>query len=86
MPNLANFRVKLKFNNSVLVQKSLCSLQSNFILNIYIVYLLKTWPRHPTNNFALKSCLFGTVKLTRNADKTNFIYNTQGIAFVGARL
>ena len=66
---MANDRVKLKFNNSVSVQKSLSSLYSNFILNLYIVYDLHTWPCNPTNNFSLKSCLFGTVKLTRNADK-----------------
>ena len=34
MSNLANDRVKLKFNNSGLVQKSLSSLYSNFILNL----------------------------------------------------
>ena len=38
MPDLANARVNLKFNNSVLVQKNLSSLYSNFILNLYIVY------------------------------------------------
>ena len=34
---------------------------------------LNTWPRIPTNNFTLKNCLFGTVKLTRNVDKNKFI-------------
>ena len=58
MSNLANGRVILKFNKSVLVQKSLSSLYSNFILNSYIVYELNTWPRNPTNNFTLKNCLF----------------------------
>ena len=58
MSNLANGRVILKFNKSVLVQKSLPSLYSNFILNSYIVYELNTWPRNPTNNFTLKNCLF----------------------------
>ena len=38
MSNLANGRVKLKFNSSVFVQKSFSSLYSNFILNLYIVY------------------------------------------------
>ena len=40
MPNLANGRIILKFNNSVLVQKNSSSLYSNFILNLYIVYKL----------------------------------------------
>ena len=40
--NLANGGVNLKFYNSLLVQNSLSSLYSNFILNIYIVYELNT--------------------------------------------
>ena len=42
MSILANGRVNLKFNNSVLVQKSVSSLYSNVILNLYIVYELNT--------------------------------------------
>ena len=49
--NLANDIVILKFNNSVLVQKSYSSLYSNFILNLYIVYKLNNWPHNLTNNF-----------------------------------
>ena len=56
---------------------------NNFILNLYIVYELNAWPRNPTNNFPLKICLFGTVKLVRNADKSKFTYNGQGIVFDG---
>ena len=56
MSNLANDRVNLKFNNSVLVQKRFSSLYSNFILNLYIVYELKTWPRNPADKFTLKNC------------------------------
>ena len=57
MSNLANGRVNLKFNNSVLVQKGFSSLFSNFILNLYIVYEINTWLRNPVNNFTLKNCL-----------------------------
>ena len=54
MSNLANDIVNLKFNNSVLVQISFSSLDSNFILTLYIVYELNTWPRYPSNKFTLK--------------------------------
>ena len=81
--NLANGRVNLKFNNSVLVQKLFCSLYSNFILNLYIVYELNTWPGNPVNNFFLKNYLSGTVKLVRNTTKIKCTYNGRGIAFVG---
>ena len=59
MSNLANGRVILKFNNSVLLQKKFSLWYSNFILNLHIVYELNKWP--------LKNSLFGTVKLVRNA-------------------
>ena len=68
MPNLANGRIKLK---------------SNFNLNLYVVYELNTWLLNPANNFTLKYCLFGTVKLTRNANKSQFAYNGGGITSDG---
>ena len=49
---------------------------SNFILNLCIVYDLNTWPHNSTNNVTLKDCLFGTVQLTRNADKRKFTCDT----------
>ena len=56
MTNLANGGVslKLKFNNSVLVQKNSSLLYNNFILNLCIIYELNNWPHSPTNNFTLK--------------------------------
>ena len=83
MSNLANGRVNLKLNNFVLVQKRFSSLYSNFILNLYIAYELITWPRNPANNFALKNCLFSTIKLVSNAIKSKFTQNGPGIAFDG---
>ena len=77
MSNLANGRVSLKCTYFDLVQKKKSSLYSNFILNLYIVYELN----NPTNNFTLKNCLFGTVKLVKNTIKSKFIYYGCGIAF-----
>ena len=74
-------RVILKFSNSVLVQKCSFSLYSNSILKLYIVYELNICPSNPTNNLPLKNCLFGTVKLVRNAVKSKFTYNGREIAF-----
>ena len=50
MSKLANGRVILKFNNSVLVQKSYSSFYGNFLLKLQIVYELNNWPRIHTNN------------------------------------
>ena len=83
MSNLAKGRVNLKLN-SVLVQKRFYSLYSNFILNLYIVHKLKTWPLNPANNFTLKIVFFfGTVKLVRNTIKSKFAYNGGGIGYNG---
>ena len=81
LSNLANDRVTLKFNDSVLVQKSSPLLYSNLSLNSSIVYELDGWSPNPTNNFPLKNCLVGTFKLVRNAIKTKFIYNVEEKAF-----
>ena len=50
---------------------------------MYIVFELNNWPRNLTNNFTPENCFSGTVKLTKNGDKSEFIYNGQGIAFDG---
>ena len=69
MSNLGNGKIILKFNKSVLVQQNSFSLYSIFILNLYMVYNLNNWSR----NFTFKKCLFGTLKLARNAIKSKFI-------------
>ena len=77
---LANGRAIYKFN-SVLVKNNFSSLNSNCISNLYIVCKLNTWLGYQTNNFTLKNCLFGTVKLTRNTEKSRFTYNGGGTPF-----
>ena len=67
MSKLANGKIIFKFNNSVLC----------------IVYELNTWPRNLAKYFTLKSCLFETVKLTRNANKSKLTYNGRAMAFDG---
>ena len=79
MPNLANGRVNLIFNRSVLVQKSSSSFYSNFTLNLYIVYKLNNFLVNNNNNFSLIN-LFGTVRLVRNVIKCKFSYNRLIIA------
>ena len=81
MLSLATGRIILKFNNSVLVQKSSSSLYSSFVLNLCTGYELNNQPRNPTNSFPLKSCLSGIAKLVRNTSKRKITYNDQGIAF-----
>ena len=56
---------------------------SNFILSLYIIYELNDRPHNASNNFPLKYCSFGTVKLLRNAAKSKFTCNGWGTAFDG---
>ena len=68
MYNLANSRLILIINKSVLVPKNYSSLHSNFILNLYLFYELDNWSPTPTNNFTLKNCLFGSVTLVKKCN------------------
>lgn len=85
MVNLEKNRIVLKLRNPVLVQQNYSSLHSNFILNLYIAFELNNWPCNPRNDFAIKDCLLGIVKLTTNAIKSKFIFNGPGITFNGAK-
>ena len=38
------------------------------VINLYISHTLNPWLRNLITDFALKNCLFGSVKLTKNAD------------------
>ena len=59
MSNLNNGRTILKFNNSVLVQKTIVIvLYSNSILKLYILYELNKWPRNPAINLPLENTFF----------------------------
>ena len=86
MFNLVNGRAILKLNNTVLVQKSYTPLHINLVLNFCLSLcnlILNNWPCSPTNNFTLNNCLFGTVKLTRYANKKKINHNGGGIVFDG---
>ena len=44
------------------------------VTNIYISYILNQWPPDLNTNFILGSCLFGSVKLIKNADPDKCMY------------
>ena len=43
--------------------------------------MLNQWPRDLNTDFTLGNCLFGSVKLTKNADSNKYIYTSYGIGF-----
>ena len=73
----------LVFKGSYLKQKA--QLLLLLILYIYIffliVYELNTWSRDLNSEITLKYCLFGAVKLAKNADPDKYVYCSYGIRF-----
>ena len=51
------------------------------VINLYISYILKPWLWNLNRYFTLKNCLFGSVKLTKNAHPDKYKYNGYGIGF-----
>ena len=72
-----NARIKPKFDGSILREKSSTSL--GLIAIYYIVYRLN--PRTNSSNVVLENCLFGKMKMTKNADTDKYKYQSHGIGF-----
>ena len=71
-----NIRIKLRFSRSIIKQNKV-TYSHGPIANIYVVYRLI--PDTKCNDFILENCLFGAVKLTRNADISIYKYSGYGI-------
>ena len=67
-----NFNGKCLINNSQFSKK---------VINIYISYTLSTWLRNLITDFTLKNCLFGSVKVTKNADPDKYKYSSYNKGF-----
>ena len=50
-------------------------------LNLYICYELDRWSKDLDTDFTLANWLFGSVKLTKNADPDKYKYSGYGIGF-----
>ena len=48
---------------------------------MYLSYILNQWPRDLNRDFILDNCLFGSVKLTKNAAPDKHLYTGYGIGF-----
>ena len=45
------------------------------MVNLHIVYELKMWSEDLNAEFTLKNCLFGNVRITRNADPDKYLFS-----------
>ena len=51
------------------------------MVNFFIVYELDTWQGDLDFQFSLEGCLFGDVKLAKNADPDKYVYSGYGNVF-----
>ena len=65
-----NFNVHFLINNIYIPKK---------LINTYTFYVLNQWPRDLNMDFTLGSCLFGSVKLTKNPDPDKYKFSSYGI-------
>ena len=59
----------------MLKQEGKAAFNPKNLINLIIVSELDTWPRDLNTDFTLKYCLFGSVKLTKNADPDMYKYS-----------
>ena len=75
-----NSRIRLEFKGSCLNQDKV-TFTSNKVVNLFIAYELDRWSQDLNTDFTLKNCLFGSIKLTKNADPDKYKYSNYGIGF-----
>ena len=76
-PNLDGFII---FKGICLKQKSVSFLHKSIVI-LYISCKLDTWPKNLNTDFTLGNCLFGAVKITKNADPDKYKYSGYGVGF-----
>ena len=75
------YKIKLKFNGSILGQaKVMYYVYHKKVVNIYIVYE-SAGSSSQSDDATLKTCLFGTVTLTKNEEIDKYGYSGYGIGY-----
>ena len=64
---------EITFNGHCLIQNNICIPEK--LVNLHISYTLTPWLGNLNTDFTLNSCLFGSVKLTKNADRDKYKYS-----------
>ena len=63
-----NFNGYCLINNNIYISKK--------VINLYISYILDPWLRNLNKDFTFNNRLFGSVKLTKNADPDEYKYSS----------
>ena len=69
----------LNFNGHYLIKNNISIPKK--VINLYISYTLGSQLRNLNTDFTLGNCLFGSIKLTKNADLDKYKYTGYGIGF-----
>ena len=72
---------KIEFLGSCLKQEDKAAYTPKNVVNLFSAYELDTWSSNLNTDFTLKECLFGAVKLNKNADTNKHKYTNYGIGF-----
>ena len=80
-PTFADHHVLPDINLNGRYLKNNIYISKKKLINIYISYTLNPWLRNSNTDFTLNNCLFGSVKLTKNADPDNYKYNSYSLGF-----
>ena len=67
-----NSRIEVEFKGSSLKQDKVTFTPNN-VVNLLIVCELDRWSQDLNSDFTVEDCLFGVVKLTKNADPDNIL-------------
>ena len=80
-PTFVNHHVlpDINFNGHCLINYNISI--SKKVISLYISFLLNPWLRILNTDFTLNNCLFGDVKLTKNADLDKYKSSGYGIGF-----
>ena len=69
----------MNFNRHCLIKNNISTTKK--VINLSISYTLGPQLKNTNTDFTLRNCLFGSVKLAKNADPDKYRYNGYGIGF-----
>ena len=76
-----NSRRVLRFEGSCLKQEDTTPFAPSNVASLLIAYELDSWPSNLRTDFTLGGCIFGCVRLSKNADPDKYSYSGYGIGF-----
>ena len=80
-----NSKIPAKFEGNCLKEDKMSFTQGN-VVNFFTFYKIDIWSHDLSTNFTLKGCLFGAVKLSKNANPDKYSYYVYSNGFNSMQL